>query len=150
MIERLMLVCVALLSAGRTYVDCADIMESQECKRVKNTAFECTPKYRSPDYTTKGPKLPEEFFKRVESNYLVAPVVKCMESSIPINETVHGCTSEIAMTLGAHCIRAEMFNMVPLRYKYSVLEFLDFLVVCMADLLQQPLAILRSGVESSS
>ncbi|XP_049523671.1 uncharacterized protein LOC125945610 [Dermacentor silvarum] len=146
MIARLILVCVTLLFVCRTYVGFADLLESPECKLVKTSVYSCAAKYKTANFT---PTLPEEFFRRASSKVFIEPTTKCIEASVPVNETVLGCTSNIAMTIAAHCIRAEMFNMVPLKWKHAVLVFLDYLVMCMAEELQQPLALLRSAVEST-
>nr|XP_054923891.1 uncharacterized protein LOC126525887 [Dermacentor andersoni] len=141
MIQRLILVCMALPFACRMDAEGTSAGEISECERVMKAIYNCSEKY---EYY-----LPEEFFKRVESHQFVQEASRCIDDSTPIREALRGCDSEVAMTIAAHCIRARMFEIVPVSYKYSVLRYLDDLVVCMAELLQRPLAYLQRAFQST-
>ncbi|XP_070379057.1 uncharacterized protein [Dermacentor albipictus] len=92
---------------------------------VMSAIYNCSEKY---EYY-----LPEEFFKRVKSDWFVEEAWRCIDDSTPTREAARGCDSEVAMTIMAHCIRAHMFE----------------IAVCMAEFLQRPLAYLQRAFQST-
>ncbi|XP_070379061.1 uncharacterized protein [Dermacentor albipictus] len=93
--------------------------------KVMSAIYNCSEKY---EYY-----LPEEFFKRVKSDWFVEEAWRCIDDSTPTREAARGCDSEVAMTIMAHCIRAHMFE----------------IAVCMAEFLQRPLAYLQRAFQST-
>ncbi|XP_049523672.1 uncharacterized protein LOC125945611 [Dermacentor silvarum] len=140
MIERL--ICVALLFVCRTYAyRPMNIPLPPDCMRVLNASSVCAMKSHDP--------MSKEIFEQTASQSFGDNVSDCVEQSTPVIELDRGCTSGVAITIAAHCVRAAMFGMAPRNYKHRVLLLLDELVECMATELQQPLPLLRSAVEST-
>nr|XP_054923892.1 uncharacterized protein LOC126525886 isoform X1 [Dermacentor andersoni]XP_054923893.1 uncharacterized protein LOC126525886 isoform X1 [Dermacentor andersoni] len=140
MIERLILVCVALLACG-TCVASSEIDESPECIRVMRAVDACSEKFKG--------RLPRELFTENASESLRRKFALCVAQYTPANESLDPCTSQVTMTITAHCIKAEMFQMASIKHKYSILVLIDGFVECMAQELHHPLAILRSAVEGT-
>ncbi|XP_072140280.1 uncharacterized protein [Dermacentor andersoni] len=125
MIERLIRVCVALLLACGTCIASSEMDESPECIRAMRAVDACSEKFKG--------RLPRELFTE----------------DTPANESLDPCTSQVTMTIAAHCIKAEMFEMASIKHKYRILVLVDEFVECMAQELHHPLAILRSAVEGT-
>ncbi|XP_065306715.2 uncharacterized protein [Dermacentor albipictus] len=141
MIERLIRICVALLFACGTCIASTEMDESPECKRVTRAVDACSEKFKG--------RLPRELLTKDASESLRRRLLLCVEEYTPANEFLEPCTSEVGMTIAAHCIRAKMFEMASIKHKYGILVLVDEFVECMARELRQPLAILRSAAEGA-
>ncbi|XP_070379062.1 uncharacterized protein [Dermacentor albipictus] len=91
MIQGLILVCMALTFARRTDAKDTSTGDIIECQRVMSAIYNCSEKY---EYY-----LPEEFFKRVKSDWFVEEAWRCIDDSTPTREAARGCDSEVAVCM---------------------------------------------------
>ncbi|XP_075559464.1 uncharacterized protein LOC142590979 isoform X1 [Dermacentor variabilis] len=94
-------------------------------------------------------RLPRELFTEDGSELLRRKLSACLALYSPAKEPLYPCSSEVGVTITAHCIKAELFEMASIKNKYRILVLVDEFVECMAQELGHPLAILRSAVEGT-
>ncbi|XP_075559465.1 uncharacterized protein LOC142590979 isoform X2 [Dermacentor variabilis] len=141
MIERLIRICVALLFACGTCVTSSGMDDSPECIRAMKAVDACSEKFKG--------RLPRELFTEDGSELLRRKLSACLALYSPAKEPLYPCSSEVGVTITAHCIKAELFEMASIKNKYRILVLVDEFVECMAQELGHPLAILRSAVEGT-